>query len=390
MSHNPLIFIIAGEPSGDRIGGEIIKALKTKSGGKLRFAGVGGKYMHEQGLTSIFPMSDLTLMGAIEILPKLLKVYKRYCETLDAIRTVKPDLVLTVDSPDFCLRIAKKAKSYGFPVIHYTAPTVWAWRPGRAAAMAKYLDHLLLLYRFEKKYFDAVDLPNTFVGHPLCTSGIDEQNPADFRKKYNLSATAPLLCILPGSRRAEVVSLMPVFHEALKKILKNHPKIKFVLPVAPQAKDIVEGALRTWDIPVTLVEGEDDKYGAMKASKAALAASGTVTLELAMAQLPTLITYIMNPITVWLGKKFIKTKYIGLPNIILNKLIMPELLQENCTPENIVTKLEKLLNDEQTRERQVENFKLLRTQLMLEGETPSEKAAQVILDVIDSQTEQEN
>lgn len=379
MTRSPLIFFIAGEPSGDRIGAEIIKALRKERDNNLRVTGIGGSFMTKQGMESIFPMSDLTLMGAIEVIPKLPIVYKRYTQTLDAIRAVKPDLVVTIDSPDFCLRIAKKVKDYGFPVIHYTAPTVWAWRPGRAKKMAAYLDHLLLLYQFEKKYFDAVNLPNTFVGHPLCTVDREKVDTKEFRKKYSLGARTPLVCVLPGSRRSEVVNLLPIYHDALKRIKVAHPTTKFVLPVVPQVKDLIEGALENWhDLAITLVEGEDDKYAAMRTSKVALAASGTVTLELALSELPTVITYVMHPITVWLGRFFIQTKYIGLPNIILDHPLMPELIQQDCTSDRIVKELETLFQDPQARKAQLKGFKKLKQQLTLEEKNPSEKAAEVI------------
>lgn len=385
MSRDPLIFIIAGEPSGDRIGAEIIKSIRQNHKGNVRFSGIGGDHMQEQGLTSIFPLSDLTLMGAIEIIPKLPKLYERFNQTLEAINSIKPDLVLTIDSPDFCLRVARKAKRFGFRVIHYTAPTVWAWRPGRAKKMAQYLDHLLLLYDFEKKYFDAVNLPNTFVGHPLCFKNIDQHDPLEFRKKYNLAKKDPLLCILPGSRRSEVNRLMPLFYEALKKLQKKYPRTRFVLPVASSVKSLVEEALSVWDIPVTLVEGEEDKYGAMNASKAALAASGTVTLELAMAKLPTVIAYTMNPITALLGKWLIKTPFIGLPNIILNRSVAPELIQEACTPSAIFTQVDKLLGDKKARTQQIKNFKELSERLTPEGQLTSERAGEAVLNYLTSQ-----
>ena len=199
MHRAPLIFIIAGEPSGDRIGAEVIQSIQKKRPGGVRFAGIGGVHMQKEGLTSIFPMTDLTLMGAIEIIPKLPKILKRFSQTLEAIQSVKPDLIVTIDSPDFCLRIARRAKKWGYPIIHYTAPTVWAWRPGRAKKMAKFLDHLLLLYKFEKKYFDAVNLPNTFVGHPLCYAEISKKKPAPFRKKHKIGAKNAFgVCFLPG------------------------------------------------------------------------------------------------------------------------------------------------------------------------------------------------
>lgn len=383
MDRDPLIFIIAGEPSGDRIGAEIIQSITRKRNGKVRFAGVGGSHMAQEGLTSIFPLSDLTLMGIIEIIPKLPTLLRRFNQTLEAILGVNPDLVLTIDCPDFCLRVSQKAKKMGYPVIHYTAPTVWAWRPGRAKKIARFLDHLLLLYKFEKKYFDEVHLPNTFVGHPLCYAQISKRKIAPFLKKYKIASTTPLVCVLPGSRRSEVIYLMPIYYQAIKKILEKHPKTHFILPIAPTVKDIIVGALEGWDLPITLVEGEEDKYAAMNASKVAIAASGTVTLELAMAKLPMVITYIMHPITAWLGRLLIRTKYIGLPNIILNKLFVPELIQEKCTPEGIFKEVNKLLEKKKEHDAQVKGFEELSDARTLQDQTPSDKAADVILDFLE-------
>lgn len=382
MTESPLIFVIAGEPSGDRMGGEIMRALKQKSPVPLRFMGIGGDFMIQEGLTSLFPLSDLTLMGVVEIIPELPTVLKRYVQTLDALKKMKPDLVLTIDSPDFCLRIARKAKKYGFKTLHYTAPTVWAWRPGRAKKIASYLDHLLLLYPFEKKYFDAVNLPNTYVGHPLCYVDIKGSTASDFRKKYKIPPQKKILCILPGSRQGEIHRLMPLFYEGLKKLRRVHPQVHFVLPVASAVKFLVYRILEEWDFPVTLVEGEEDKYGAMNASTVALATSGTVTLELAMAELPTLLTYKMHPFTAWLGKKLIKIPFIGLPNIISNKKIIPELIQEHCTDEAIFKNLDDLLKDPCRRDQQIKAFKSLKAHLTRDQDSPSEKAAEVILNLL--------
>lgn len=384
---DPLIFIIAGEPSGDRIGADIIKSLKAITPFPLRFAGIGGNHMEAQGLRSLFPLKELTLMGLVEVLPHLPRLWRRYQEVLKTLKTLKPRVLLTIDAPDFCLRVAKKAHALGITTIHYTAPSVWAWRPGRAKTLARFLDHLLLLYKFEEPYFHQVNLPCTFVGHPLCVESLYlQEGPQGESEKFlmdqGFNAGNPVLCLLPGSRSGEVKTLLPLFKEALKKLRKVFPDLQYVLPVSSAVKTLVKKHLEQWDFPVVMVEGEKEKYQALKASTLALAASGTVTLELAMAQLPTVVVYKINAITAWILKRLVKVPFASLPNIISGQCVMTELLQERCSPDTIFLTLKNLLTDKGLVQHQKQALKTLKSQLILEGTSPSQRAAEVILNTL--------
>jgi lipid-A-disaccharide synthase len=335
------IYLIAGEASGDQIGARLISALRKKNP-TLKISGVGGPQMTQQGLKSLFPMEELSVMGLIEILPHLPVVLKRLRETEKHILQQQPDVIVTIDSPGFNFRIAKRLKKRGIPVVHYTAPSVWAWRPGRAKKVAKFLSHLLTLFPFEPPYFEKEGLPTTFVGHPLIEMKIPSSRPqSSFRAQYGYKDTQPLLCLLPGSRKKEIDTLLPLFLKALEKIKLYQPDLGIILPTLPYLEPSLKIYLNNSDLPIKVISDPQEKFSAMAASDIALAASGTVSLELALTQTPMVIAYKINFLTAYLMRRLLLTPYVCLVNILLNEPLVPELLQENCTVENIVESISK-------------------------------------------------
>jgi len=379
----PLVFIIAGENSGDALGASLMQALTRKTGGDVRFAGVGGPEMEALGLSSLFPMQDLAVMGVFEILPRLALLLKRMTQAADAVERINPDVVVSIDAPDFCFRVIKKIKARGVqaPVVHYVAPTVWAWRAGRAAKVAGFLDHLMCLLPFEPPYFHREGLDATFVGHPVVTQTFEPSQGVAFRQRHNIAPDAPVLCVLPGSRNGEVTRLLAVFEKAVQRLCAQFPGLTVVIPVVSHVSAHVRATVSTWPAP-TLVVDADEKKAAFCASDAALAASGTVTLELAMAGVPHVIGYRVNALTAFVGKMLIKTPYVNLINICLGREAVPEFIQENCTPDNLAREVARLLDDEGARAAQCALASEALTQLGRGGAAPGERAADVVLNVM--------
>lgn len=377
----PLVFLIAGEPSGDVIGGRLMAALKRTTQGRVRFAGIGGERMMAEGLDPLFPLDELALFGLAELLPRLPTLLRRLRQTTEAVREGRPDVVVTIDVPDFCLRVAKRLKGSGIPIVHYVAPTVWAWRPGRARKMAGLVDHLLALLPFEPPYFHREGLDCTFVGHPIVEGGAGSGDGTRFRERHGIAAHLPLLCVLPGSRQSEVGRLLPDFEAMLRLLAPGRPDLRVVVPTVPQVRGRVEAAIRTWPLPAIPLEGDRDKYDAMAASTAAVAASGTVALELALARLPSVIAYRLHPLTVTLYRRLIKVKYVNLVNLMLDRMLVPELLQADCTPPKLAEAVGRLLDDPAARDEQVAGVSEVARWLGAQGTRPSERAASVVLDV---------
>ena len=382
----PLIYLIAGEPSGDVLGARLMAALKQATGGQVRFAGVGGDRMIAEGLDSLFPMEELTLFGLAELLPKLPNLIRRIRQTAGDILARRPDAVVTIDAPDFCFRVLKKVRRAdpAIKLIHYVAPTVWAWRPGRAARIARFLDHLLVLLPFEPPYFEAVGLPATFVGHSIVEAGVERGDGAAFRARHGIAAGTPLLCVLPGSRFSEIRVLLPDFAATLGLLKQRHPDLAVVVPTLGKVAGTVRQAVAGWPVPTIVVEGDPDKYDAMAASDAALAASGTVALELALARLPSVIAYRIHPLTYRLYRRLIRVKYANLVNIMLDRMLVPERLQNDCTPDRLADAVSVLLTDPAARREQVDGVARV-AQWLGQGsdKTPSQRAASAVLAVVD-------
>ncbi len=386
MPQRPLVFLIAGEPSGDALGAHLMAALKRRSERPLAFIGIGGLRMADEGLHSLFAMDELSLMGAAEIVPHIPRLLRRIRETVSAILTTQPDVVVSIDAPAFTFRVAKRVrrqdKSHRLTLIHYVAPQVWAWKRGRAREVAGYLDHLMALLPFESPYFETEGLPCTFVGHPVVESGADKGDGVGFRDRHGLPADAELVCILPGSRRSEVGRLLPVFGQTLAHLAQAKPTLRAVLPAVDACRSQIIEAVEGWPVPTLVVSGSEERYDAFAAADVALAASGTVALELAMAGTPMVITYKLNPITALLARRVIKTRFVNLINLILDREVVPELLLGACRPDRLAEAVRHLLDDPAARAAQRAGAEQALRALHGEGLKPSERAADVVLSCI--------
>jgi len=385
---SPKIFLVAGESSGDLLGASLMRVLKTHLDGQVQFAGVGGPVMIDIGMESLFPMEDLAVMGVFEVVPRLPVLLKRIKQTARAIEAYQPDVLVTIDAPDFCFRVIKKLKARGIkvPVIHYVAPSVWAWRPGRAKTVAGFLDHVLCLLPFEPAYFEKEGLKATFVGHPVVESDLGDGDGTAFRARHHLLGDTPLVCVLPGSRRGEVERLLPVFGAAVGKLTAQFPNLQVVIPTLAHLETRVQAVVQNWPAPVTIIRSHE-KADAFAAAHAALAASGTVALELAMAKVPSVIGYKVNALTGFMAKCLLKTPYVNLINIILGREAVPELLQDNCTAENLAREVARLLDDPQARRGQQKSALEALKHLGLGGPDPGARAAQVVLGYIKDKDE---
>lgn len=377
------IMLVAGEPSGDALGAHLMRSARALAGDRVEFIGVGGDLMAAEGLKSLFPMSILSVMGLFEIAPRLRTILRRLDEAEAYARAETPDLILTIDSPGFNKRLIKRLQDLDTVRVHYVAPSVWAWRPGRAKKMAELFDHLLALLPFEPRWFEKEGLPTTFVGHPVVESErAYDGDPRAFRSNIGVPPQGQLLCVLFGSRKGEVSRLGPVFVRALQRVAGQMPHTHIVSPTLPHLRDDVEALLARQPLPFT-VTGPEGKMDSFHAADAALAASGTVALETGIAGLPTVVAYRLNPMTAFLAKRLIKIEYANLINILLDRPVVPELLQEDCTPERIAETLKQVLSDPLQRDQQTEAGRLVRNMLKPGTLWPSAKAARVILNLAD-------
>lgn len=333
--HNPkplTVYLIAGEASGDLLGAHLMRELKAARP-DVKIHGIGGPRMAAEGLKSLFPFDELSLMGFVEIIPHALKLSARINQAVDDIRLKRPDVLITIDSPGFCFRVVKKLRHEQFDTkyVHYVAPTVWAYKPERAQKCADLFDHLLVLLPFEPPYFSAVGLPCTFIGHPVVT----ETNTGDktaFRSKYQIPASTKLFCLLPGSRKSEIKRHMPIFARAIAMLATRYPDLAIVVAVPPHMLHHVGPYFRNCPFRAVITTDEEDKKNAIAGADLAITKSGTVTLEIAMANTPMVVTHRMNPLSAWLFKRMASVRWVTLVNILGNKEIVPELLQETCVP----------------------------------------------------------
>lgn len=377
------VFIIAGEPSGDALGSRVMAALKRETGGLIRFSGVGGPMMEAEGMQSQFAMAELTLLGVLEVLPKAAHVLRRVREVAAAILDQQPDVVVTVDAPAFSFRVGKKIKGQGIRHIHYVAPTVWAWRPRRAKMVAGFLSHLLALFPFEPPYFEKYGLATSFVGHSVVEGAADaaslKAGGAALLDRLGIAAGRPVLVVLPGSRSSEVKRLGPVFGEALGLLARRFPDLAVLVPTVPNVAGLVKTAVSTWPLPVHVLEDAADKLPAMAAARTALAASGTVALELALAEAPMVIAYRANALSMMVVRMMAKVRFANLINIIEDRAIVPELIQGDCTPGKLAVAVGHLMQDETARAEQTAAMRRVMTALGRGGPAPSTRAAQAIL-----------
>ena len=384
MNNNLKIYLIAGEPSGDALGARLMRALKKKTENRVEFFGIGGDTMEKEGMKSLFDISELAIMGLCEVIPSIPRVLKRIRQTVDDIMRIRPDVVISLVCWSFGCGVQKmlRALNTGIPQIDYVAPQVWAWKKKRARTMHKYVDRLLTLLPQEPKYFTPYGLATDFVGHPVIESPVVNGDGETFRRKYDIEDGQKIICLLPGSRHNEVSRLLPVFLQAAQILKQQHPELFFVIPTVKTVAQRVKAMLANAALPVLVVEGEEDRHNAMSASTAAIAASGTVALELAIADVPHVIGYKVAPLTAALVKHFLHIQFVNLSNILLGREIVPELLQERCVAANIVLYINRFLEQDSFYRYQKEGFEKVRTILGLGRQKPSENAADVVLGMI--------
>ncbi len=377
------VFIVAGEESGDALGGPLMQALAARVPGGVRFRGVGGTRMVAAGLATLFPMDDLTAIGFGEVFGKLPLLIGRLRQTVAAILADPPDVLVLVDAPDFTHRVAARVRKRlpELPIVKYVAPTVWAWRPGRARAMRGIVDHVLALFPFEPAVMARLGgPPTTYVGHPLI-GVLNRLRPGPADEAQRASAT-PVLLVLPGSRRREVASLAATFGETLGLLAARGHRFEAVLPTLPRLEATLRAATASWPVAPRIVVGEEARQAAFRSARAALAASGTVTLELALAGIPSVGAYRVPGWEAFIARRVLTTPTVILPNIVLGEVAVPELLQEDCAPLPLADALEPLLADGPARAGQLAAFARLDALMAAAGAPSAEIAAETVLRVV--------
>ncbi len=375
------IFVVAGEESGDQLGGKLIAALRERLGDRLVVQGLGGRRMAGQVVESIFPLADIAVMGILPVLARLPTIVRRVWATVDAIVAARPDVLVIIDSPDFTHAVAKKARAFlpGLPVVDYVSPSVWAWRPGRARKMAAYVDHVLALLPFEPDAHRRLGGPPcTYVGHPLIER-LDELRPAP-GERPPLGQGPVRLVVLPGSRRSEVSRLLEPFGATLARVAAALPgRVQAVVPAVPHLVAEIEAAARSWAVPTQVVQGEEAKLAAFRQAHVALAASGTVTLELALSGVPMVVAYKVSRLEEQL-RHLITVDTVVLPNLILGEKAIPERLQWDCTPDKLAAALLPLMADGPERAAQIAAFARLDGAMTIPDDTPSARAARIVIE----------
>jgi lipid-A-disaccharide synthase len=374
------IFLIATEESGDRLGANLMKVLRQRLGGAVHFVGIGGQSMAREGLTSLFPIEELSIMGLAAVVKQLPMILRRIRETADAVTDASPDVLVIIDSPDFTHRVARRvrARDPSIPIVDYVSPSVWAWRPGRARAMRGYVDHVLALLPFEPgEYRRLGGPPCSYVGHPLSEQtgalrpGSEEQKRRD--------RAPPVLLVLPGSRRSEIRHHMAVFGETLGRLQAEGVAFEPVLPTMPHLQAAVADAVKSWPVQPRVVIGEQEKRAAFRIARAALAKSGTSTLELALAAVPMIAAYRGGAIEAWIIQRSIRSSSMILANLVIGDNVVPEFIQKDCTADKLAPPLREILSDSPARRRQVEAFARIDSIMSTGDQPPSARAADLVL-----------
>jgi lipid-A-disaccharide synthase len=378
-----LVYLVAGEQSGDALGGRLVAALRAARP-DLQFAGIGGPRMEEQGVQSLFPMRELAVMGLLEVLPRIFRLRNLLAAAAADVRARRPAVLVTIDSPGFTLRLLKRVADSGIARAHYVAPQVWAWREHRVREFPGLWDRLLCLLPFEVEFFSRHGLPADFVGHPVLESGAESGDAARFRSAHGLAPDAQVLVMMPGSRRSEVGRLLPVFGQTLALLAQRVPGLVPVVPVASAVAETVLRATEGWPVRPVVVTELGDKHDAYAAAAAALTKSGTSTLELALAGVPMAVTYRVNPLTAAIVRRLVRVKYAAMVNLLAGREVAPELIQENCTPQRLAETVQGLLQDPAAAEAQRAAFREVIAHLRPAHGTPSEAAAHAVLELLDA------
>lgn len=377
------IFLVATEESGDRLGADLMRELRQRLGEGVRFAGVGGREMQGEGLRSLFPIEELSIIGLAAVVRQLRPILRRIRETADAVIASAPDMLIIIDSPDFTHRVAKRVRTRApnIPIIDYVSPTVWAWRPGRARRMRAYIDHVLAILPFEPAaHRDLGGPPCTFVGHPL-TERIASLRP-DAQEQQRRDTAPPVLLVLPGSRRGEIRHHMAVFGETLGRLHADGVAFELVLPTMPHLREMIEAGVKDWPVQPRIVIGEDAKRAAFRSARAAFAKSGTVTLELALAQVPMVAAYKAGTVEAWIIRRAIRASSVILANLVVGENVVPEFIQEDCIPDKLAPALRDVLADSPMRRRQVQAFARIDAIMATGDQSPSARAADIVLTLL--------
>ncbi len=385
MSGQHHIMLVAGETSGDTLGAALMASLREVLGERVQFSGVGGARMEAEGLTSIFPMTDIAVMGPREVIPRLPLILRRMSQTTRHAVETQPDLVVIIDSPDFTHTVAKRIhkKAPEIPIANYVSPSVWAWRRGRAKAMATYLRKVLALLPFEPAFFRAeAGLDCEYVGHPAIEKIADTSEGVAFREQKGIDADAPVLLALPGSRTNEVKRLIGLMGETAAQVAACRKDLRVVIPVVPHVEDLVIEAVKDWPVTPILAFGDDEKRGAFASATAAIAASGTVSLELGLAGIPMVVAYKIDPIAAWSVSRFLKVPTVVLVNLILDRPAVKEFLQDYCKSEDLSTALIPLIGDTDERRQALSDLAEMRDLMGVGGPSPSTRAANVVLEML--------
>jgi lipid-A-disaccharide synthase len=374
------IFLIATEESGDRLGANLMKVLRQRLGGAVQFEGVGGQSMAREGLASLFPIEELSIIGLAAVARQLPKILRLIRETTRAVTLASPDILVIIDSPDFTHRVARRvrARDPSIPIVDYVSPSVWAWRPGRARAMCRYVDHVLALLPFEpEEYRRLRGPPCSYVGHPLIEQiGTLRPNAAEQKRR---DEAPPVLLVLPGSRRSEIRHHMAAFGETLARLSDEGVAFELILPTMPHLLEAVSDGLKSWKVAPRVVIGEQEKRAAFRIARAALAKSGTVTLELALAGVPMVTAYRTGAVEAWILIRAINVKSVILANLVVGENVIPEFLQQECEPEKLASALRDVLDDSPLRRRQVEAFAGIDNIMSTGNQPPGVRAADIVL-----------
>ena len=374
------IFLIATEESGDRLGAALMKVLRQRLGDAVVFEGVGGRAMAREGLATLFPIEELSIVGLAAVVKQLPKILRLIGQTTEAALAAEPDVLVIIDSPDFTHRVARRvrARDPNVPIVDYVSPSVWAWRQGRARAMRRYVDHVLALLPFEPAAYQRLQGPPcSYVGHPL-TEQLASLRP-NATEASRRDSEPPVLLVLPGSRRSEVRHHLAVFGAALGQLRAQGTSFELMLPTMPHLVDTVREGVADWPMAPTIVIGEVEKRAAFRSARAALAKSGTVTLELAISGVPMVTAYKVGGLEAFILRRAIKVQSVILANLVIGEEVIPEFLQENCTPENLAAALRAVLSDTPERRRQVEAFARIDAIMSTGNEPPSVRAADIVL-----------
>jgi lipid-A-disaccharide synthase len=383
MSANSLsIFLIAGEVSADNIGGRIMAALKRRIHAPVVFAGVGGDKMAREGLHSLFPMNELSLVGLTEVVPHIPRIYRRMRQVTAEIQRMRPDLVLCIDTSGFSRGVARRLSGSGIPVVQYKAPQAWAYWPWRAKKMARYFNCVLAILPFEPDFFSTYGVDCRYIGHPALESGAGEGDGSSFRSAYCIPVDAPVLCVLPGSRSSEVRWSLPDFGGAIAILKERMPDLWVVVPTVSTVAPMVAEAVRSWPISTIVVEGDARRFDAFAASNAALAVTGTVTVELALASVPMIGCYRASAITAWVARRVVTVDYLTIVNLVLDRPAVPELVQQFCRPDTLAAAVGELLLDSSLRQAQRASFGEAVARIGVGARPPTERAADILMDLL--------